>query len=171
MAYDLLIPKLAILRYLDATRFELTGDLLSRVFLENGWADYFTLQQALSDLSESGMLYCAQRPQGICYRIAPAGQQTFEQFQERLPYSMRKQIDAYAENSRLRVQNEAHSTAVSRRIGPGEYEVECRVVEEDRVLLSLCLNVTSAELAASLANRWTEKAPEVYSALWKALTD
>ena len=44
MAFDFLIPKLAILQYLETTRFELTAEQLSRVFLENGWAEYFVLQ-------------------------------------------------------------------------------------------------------------------------------
>ena len=52
MALDLLIPKLALLQYLESTRFELTGEQLSRVFLENNWSEYFILQQALGELED-----------------------------------------------------------------------------------------------------------------------
>ena len=171
MAFDFLIPKLAILQYLETTRFELTAEQLSRVFLENGWAEYFVLKQALGELVESAMVRCTQRPQGKCFSIAPAGRETLRQFHNRLPYSLRQQIEAFAQSSHFRIQNETQNLAACRRLGPGEYEVECQIIENERVLLSLRLNVASAELAASLANRWTENAPSVYSALWSALTE
>ncbi len=170
MALDLLIPKLALLQYLESTRFELTGEQLSRVFLENNWSEYFILQQALGELEESGMIGCTHRPQGDCFHIVPTGRETLRQFQSRLPDSLRQQIETYARQSRIRIQNELQNTASCQKTGPGDYEVECRIIEDGRVLLKLDLNVASAELAASLANRWTENAPGVFTALWDALT-
>lgn len=161
--------KLLVLYFFSVTDFVLTADQISRVFLRNEWADYFSLHQTLSDLSEAHLLALVNRPNGLCYAISEQGRQTLAQFRARLPLSLRQEVESYALSARRSIQKETQNTASYTRSKEGEYLVTCNIIEGERVLLTLTLNVVSAEMAATIANRWADGAPDAYRSLLSIL--
>ena len=56
MAEAFTLYKLIILYMLDKVDFPLTNSQISEFVLDKGYTDYFKLQQALSELADSGLI-------------------------------------------------------------------------------------------------------------------
>jgi len=161
--------RLTLLYFLDYLGIPLTSEQIYSVFLEQDWGDYFSLSIALDDLAENGMLSAAGRPAGVTYSIAGKGKSVLAGFSNRLPHSRVEAIEKYALEHRQRFLSEHQNLASFRRIGSGEYMVTCRIIEGERTLLTVELNVVSAESAREIARRWVNSAPSIYSDIVRTL--
>ncbi|MGI6192865.1 MAG: DUF4364 family protein [Christensenellales bacterium] len=161
--------RLTLLHLLDSVGISLTSEQIFSVFLEQDWGDYFSLSIALDDLSENGLLAANEKPAGMSYLITDKGRKTLNQFLNRLPHSHLDAIEKYAATHKQRFLSEHQNLASFRRIGNGEYMVTCRIIEGERTLLTVELNVVSADSARDIARRWVDAAPGLYSDIVRTL--
>ena len=154
--------RLALLYFLKAVSTELTNDQLCKVFEENGWGDYFSLQVAIDDLWENRLLGKKQLLNGLSYYITEKGGSTLKEFCKRLPNSLRMQIDAFAKANRQEFLDSHQNIASFEKVGENEYMVNCRIIENGREIFSLRLNVVSVALAQKAVARWVNAAPGAY---------
>lgn len=161
--------RLTLLHFLAFLGIPLTSEQIFSVFLEQDWGDYFSLSIALDDLRENGLLSSVERPAGLSFRLTEKGRATLGAFASRLPHSHREVIEAYAARHKQRFLSEHQNLASFRRINSGEYMVTCRVIEGERTLFTVELNVVSADSARVIAQRWVEAAPELYASILRAL--
>lgn len=161
--------KLLLLYFLNSTGFELTREHISRIALENGWLDYFSLQLAFGELCEQGLINCASKNHGLCVSIAPNGVKALDEFSARLPKSLRNDIDQYTEKNSQTMRNSEQHISVITNVGDGTYMVRLKIIEGERVIFDLELPATNHETALTLCSRWEDRAQDVYSSTFSTL--
>ncbi|NLX69788.1 MAG: DUF4364 family protein [Clostridiales bacterium] len=162
--------KLSILYYIDRLDIPLTNTQVTQFFLENNIMNYFDLQQLLSQLVSSDHLSCLETGHKSFYSITKKGGETLRFFRSHIPQWLRHAIDIYAQQNRSRFKRENQITAEYKRISSKEYQVICKVMENDIVLIDLRLSVTDRKQARIICNNWDTKAPEIYKYIMQQLT-
>lgn len=143
---------------------------LLRCCAEADLLTYFELMPALSRLTREGQALRRQSGTVWRYRLTDAGRETLALFAGRIPASDRDRIARLlpAWREALRIKQEYR--ADMRQTARGEYEVTLAVMDGETPVLSLCLPVPSAELAARVRDRWETAGARVYAGVMDLLT-
>ena len=84
MADTLTLYKLIVLKMLDEADAPLTGAQITDFILEKEYTNYFTLQQVLSEMSETGLVTVASTRNSSLYRITDSGRHTLKYFGDKV---------------------------------------------------------------------------------------
>ncbi|MDR1766361.1 MAG: DUF4364 family protein [Lachnospiraceae bacterium] len=167
--------KLMALYMLRQAKFPLTNSQMTDFFLDHGYASYFTLQQVLSELQETGLVTMQAANNTSRYEITKEGDEAISHFLTKISAPAREDIDAYLKKNRLRIRNEMEIIShyykhTSSAVG---YVVQCEIKEGKNTLISMDLAVPDEEQAKQMSDRWKAKAchQDVYAYVMKALLD
>ncbi len=80
--YELSLNKLMILFLIQKAGLPLSNTQISEFLLDSGYTDYFSLQNYLSQMIDSGILKSSKITSHTLYDITPTGDETLEFFQE-----------------------------------------------------------------------------------------
>ncbi len=169
MADTFTLYKLIILYMLDKVRFPLSNAQLSEFILEKEYTDYFTVQSALSDLTETGFLKMNTVRNTSLYDITEEGRKTLSYFQNRISSDIREEIDSFLSEHSFELRNETSTPADYYRTPEGDYAVRCRVLERDSVLIDLTVTVPVKEQAEAVCSHWRNKSQSLYAFIMKEL--
>lgn len=161
--------KLIILTLLDSVSYPLTNAILSDFLLEKEYTTYFTIQQALSELAEDGLVAREQTYNSSFYSLTENGRETFDLFGYTLNPKIRHEITAYLKEKNHEI---IEKTSVFTNYTPArenEYTVTCRLQEKNAVLMDLSLTVPSEEAASKVCAQFQNKNSEIYAYLLKQL--
>jgi DNA-binding PadR family transcriptional regulator len=131
-------------------------------FCESGLS-YFALQATLSALFDQGLIAASpvltdeRRDQ-----LTENGVRTLEQLYREIPQSHRARLDEAAALMREKARLAATYLSDYRRISPGQYLVDLRIVECGLMLVQLEVNLPTIEQADALCARWALAAPDIY---------
>ena len=154
MADTLSLYKLIILKMLEQVEYPLTNSQITEFILDKEYTNYFTVQQALSEMDETGLVNVTTKRNNSLYHITDAGKNT---------------LDNYLEEHKIAIR-EALSTTADYFVGNnGEYVVRCRVREQDSNLIDLTFQVPSKKQAESACSHWAEKSQNIYATIMKEL--
>ena len=84
MTDTLTLYKLIILKMLSMIDAPLTNSQISEFILEKEYTNYFTLQQALSELDETGLVTISNTHNSSSYHITEAGNETLRYFGDKI---------------------------------------------------------------------------------------
>lgn len=171
MTEPLTLYKLIVLYMLTKVNFPLTSGQISSFILEQGYTTYFTLQQALSELSDSDLVHTESLRNTTQYSITEEGAKTLEFFKNKISKAIRRDIDTYLKEHKLELRNEVSILADYYKTTSNEYAVHCVVKEKEADLIDLTLTVPLKEQAISICNHWEGRCQEVYSYLMKTLME
>jgi predicted transcriptional regulator len=146
--------KLSILYYVHSLDIPLTNTQVTQFFLENNIMNYFDLQQLLGQLVSSEHLICLETGHKSFYSITQKGRRTLRLFQGHIPKWLRHAIDIYTAQNLNKFKRENQITAEYKRVSSKDYQVICRVMENDIVLIDLRLSVTDSKQARIICNNW-----------------
>lgn len=169
MADTFTLYKLIILYMLDKVRFPLSNAQLSEFILEKEYTDYFTVQSALSELTETGFLKMNTVRNTSLYDITEEGRKTLSYFQNRISSDIREEIDSFLSEHSFELRNETSTPADYYRTPEGDYAVRCRVLERDSVLIDLTVTVPVKEQAEAVCSHWRNKSQSLYAFIMKEL--
>ena len=169
MAEPFTIYKLTILYMLDKVNFPLSNAQLSEFILEKEYTDYFTIQQAISELVETNLIQVETMRNVSLYRMTEDGQNTLTYFGKKISSAIREDIDTFLAEHKYELRNETSTPADYYKTTSGEYAARCRVLEKDSVLIDLTLTVPIEEQAAAICSHWRDKSQEIYASIIKAL--
>ena len=102
--------KLMNLYMLKKVNFPLTNAQLTDFFLQHEYASYFTLQQALGELKDSGLIHAESTHSTTRYEITKEGEETLHFFESSISPAIIEDMDTYLKENRLRLRNECFST-------------------------------------------------------------
>ena len=91
---------------LKQVNFPLTNAQLSGFFLDREYTTYFTLQQALNELLEAGLIKMQTLHNSTRYEITREGEETLEFFGKKISPAMVEDMDEYLKENRFRMRNE-----------------------------------------------------------------
>lgn len=169
MAETLTLYKLIILKMLELSDSPLSNSRISDFILEKGYTNYFSLQQALSEMAQTGHVTSLTKANSTLYKITENGKNTLDYLGSKLTGAICKDIQDYIKENKLEIQNELSTTADYYPGSGSDYLVRCQVREQESVLIDLTLSVPSQKEAASICANWQRKSQEVYAYVMKEL--
>ena len=169
MSEPVTLYKLMILHMLDRVSFPLTSAQFSDFFLNREYTNYFSLQQALSELEQSGLVRVESLHSLSRYEITPEEQQTLGFFGRRISPEIQQDIDSYLNENHLRMREEVGHISDYYRTDNRDYMVHCEVREGKSRLIGLEVSVPDEEQAELMSSHWKERSQEIYSYIMKTL--
>lgn len=161
--------KLMNLYMLKQVNFPLTNAQLSEFFLDHDYTSYFTLQQALSELLEAGLIQKETLHNSSRYEITKEGEDTLSFFGKKISQAIVEDMDQYLKENRFRLRNEVGVVSDFYKSTNQDYIVHCEVREGKNTLINLDLAVPDKEQAEIMCSRWKDKSQEIYSFVMKSL--
>ena len=161
--------KLMNLYMLKQVNFPLTNAQLTEFFLQHEYASYFTLQQALNELQESGLIRTESTHNSTRYEITREGEDTLSFFGKNISPAIVEDMDKYLKDNRFRMRNEVGTLADYYKSTNQDYIVHCELREGRNPLLDLSLSVPDREQAEAMCSQWKEKSQAIYSYIMKSL--
>ena len=161
--------KLIILYMLNRVTFPLSSAQLSEFILGNEYTDYFTFQQSVFELTEAGLIRQESTSNASLCHITEEGRTTLQYFQNKISLSIRKDIDAYLTEHKLKLRNELSTPARYYVSAAGDFAVRCRILERNSTLLDLTLSVPTETQARTVCDHWRDKSQEIYASLMQTL--
>ena len=139
--------KLMNLYMLKQVNFPLTNAQLTNFFTEHEYTTYFTLQQALNELEDAGLIHKEPSHNSTRYEITREGEETLNFFGKNISPAIVNEMEQYLK----------------------DYIVHCEVREGKTVLIRLDLALPDKEQAEAICSNWKEKSQEIYSFAMKTL--
>ena len=169
MAEPLTLYKLIILYMLKKVDFPLTNAQISSFILEQEYTTYFTLQQAISELVEAGLIHMETVRNTSQYFLTEDGDETLGYFEQKISTPIRNDIDRYIQENKMELRNEVAVVADYYKNTAGEFSVHCEVKEKKGNLVDLTISVPDKEQAILMCNQWDKKCQEIYEYLMNTL--
>ena len=154
---------------LDKLDFPLTNGQISEFILDKGYTNYFTLQQALSEMVESGFIREETTHNRTFYHLTEEGSDTIHYFKNNISAAIQDDIDTFLSEKKYALKNAVSVKADYYQNSSLEYSVRCQIIENDTTLIDMTLSMPTKEEAATIANNWTQKHQEIYAQLMTTL--
>ena len=161
--------KLMILYLLSRVGIPLTKSQITNAILENNLIDFFTFQQCVSELEESGMIKHTLYQKRQCYTATDSGIRAVGIFEQRISKNTAQIINNYISKNKESLRKESQVIAEYKKIDDKEYIVSLKVIENELVLIDLKLNVVSAKQAKQICEKWKNSSENIYSQLISSL--
>lgn len=161
--------KLMNLYMLKQVNFPLTNSQLSDFFLAHEYTTYFTLQQALNELLEAGLIRMESNRNTSRYEITREGEETLSFFGKNISPAIIEDMERYLKENRFRMRDEVGIVADYYKSTSQDYIVHCEVREGKTALINLDLSVPDREQAEAMCGNWERKSQEIYAFTMKTL--
>ena len=169
LAEPMTLYKLMNLYMLHQVNFPLTNAQLSNFFLDREYTTYFTLQQALNELLDAGLVKKETMRNSSRYEITKEGEETLEFFGKNISPAIVSDMDEYLKQNRFRMRNEVGLISEFYKSTNQDYIVHCEVREGKAVLVNLDISVPDKEQAEIMCNHWKDRSQEIYAYVMKSL--
>ena len=169
LAEPMTLYKLMNLYMLHQVNFPLTNAQLSNFFLDREYTSYFTLQQALTELLDAGLVKKETMRNSSRYEITKEGEETLEFFGKNISPAIVSDMDEYLKQNRFRMRNEVGLISDFYKSTNQDYIVHCEVREGKAVLVNLDISVPDKEQAEIMCNHWKDRSQEIYAYVMKSL--
>ena len=169
LAVPMTLYKLMNLYMLHQVNFPLTNAQLSNFFLDREYTTYFTLQQALNELLDAGLVKKETMRNSSRYEITKEGEETLEFFGKNISPAIVSDMDEYLKQNRFRMRNEVGLISDFYKSTNQDYIVHCEVREGKAVLVNLDISVPDKEQAEIMCNHWKDRSQEIYAYVMKSL--
>ncbi len=154
--------KLTVLYFLNKLKVELTRDQIADVSVQHDLIPYFDLQSTVCELEEAGFLAAVPRTFGQAYSLTERGLDALNMFCERIPQSLRDDLDTYADACRDELRKQTQYVSSIEKAEQGGYWVTLKAMERDSTIFVINLLLADAHSANLAAARWPENTDELY---------
>ena len=169
LAEPMTLYKLMNLYMLHQVNFPRTNAQLSNFFLDREYTTYFTLQKALNELLDAGLVKKETMRNSSRYEITKEGEETLEFFGKNISPAIVSDMDEYLKQNRFRMRNEVGLISDFYKSTNQDYIVHCEVREGKAVLVNLDISVPDKEQAEIMCNHWKDRSQEIYAYVMKSL--
>ena len=169
LAEPMTLYKLMNLYMLHQVNFPLTNAQLSNFFLDREYTTYFTLQKALNELLDAGLVKKETMRNSSRYEITKEGEETLEFFGKNISPAIVSDMNEYLKQNRFRMRNEVGLISDFYKSTNQDYIVHCEVREGKAVLVNLDISVPDKEQAEIMCNHWKDRSQEIYAYVMKSL--
>jgi DNA-binding PadR family transcriptional regulator len=161
--------KLMILYMLDKAAFALTNAQITEFFLSKGYTNYFSLQEAINDLTDTELILVEQIRNSSYYNLSASGKETLFYFGNRIASGIRDDIDDFLSRHSYALKHENEITADYYQKSKDCYEVTCVIRSKDELLSGITMNVTDEQQAITICDNWKERYDTIYEFLIQQL--
>lgn len=154
---------------LNKVDFPLTNAQISEFILDEGYTTYFKLQQAISELIESGFIREESTHSRTFYHLTEEGAETIYFFKNDISPAIQEDINTFLKEKQYELKNEVSVKSDYYRNPNREYSVRCQVIEHGVPLIDLTVTAPTEAEAETIANNWTKKNQEIYAMIMSNL--
>ena len=161
--------KLIILYMLNKVDFPLTNEQISDFFLERNYTSYFSLQESINSLIDSGFVSMDTVRNTSYYHLTTEGEQTIGFFENKITNAIIDDVDMYLIKNKYQLRSEVGTVSDYYRSTNGGYIVHTQIKEGDSILIELNLSVPTMEIASLMCSNWKEASQKIYDTAFKEL--
>lgn len=161
--------KLMVLYMLRQVKFPLTNAQISDFFLGHEYTNFFTLQQAISELLEAHLIKMESVHHTSRYEITDEGEDTLRFFGNKISDAIIVDIDQYLQENKVRLRDEVGVVADYYKDENADYIVHGEVREGKSILFQVDIAIQTEDQAELMCNRWRESNQKIYAFLMKEL--
>lgn len=167
---SLTLYKLIILYMLGKVSFPMTKTQISDFILEKEYTNFLTLQQAISELLDAGLIEGESIGNRTHLKITEEGRSTLEFFGNRLSTAIKNDVDTHLIENEFELRNEVSILAnYYKSATSGEYEAHLIAKEKEITIVDITLSVPLEEMAAAICENWNKKNEDIYKYLTEQL--
>lgn len=133
-----------------------------------GIANYFELAEAFADLQRKNLIIELENNKGH-FALTPIGLETVRELKENIPYSVRKKSFYATINMLKRIKYQEQTKVSTERLPSGEYILSCSIMEGEKEMLTVRINLPDYETAQDVKNNFWDSPENLYSSVLKAL--
>lgn len=153
--------KLVILHIIKRLSKSITNLQMVDLILEYTGIDYFTLQELLLELIEKKLILLVNEDK--YYKITEEGDDMLSSLIHLIPDFLLKRINLKINAIQKKIEQKSIVFADYTPISEDSYLVECKISENDQILIHLKLNVPTKEQAINICNKWYENPSRYYT--------
>ncbi|MBR6770636.1 MAG: DUF4364 family protein [Lachnospiraceae bacterium] len=165
----LTLYKLIILHMLNRVDFPLTSAQVGNFILEKEYTNFLTLQQAISELTQAGLISARSEGNRTYLQITQEGKGTLSFFDNRISDTIKDEITTFLKENEIELINEISIRGDYYKATTGEYHAHLIVSEKNIPLVDITLSVPTAESASIICDNWQYKNEEIYQYLIQQL--
>lgn len=169
MTEPLTLTKLIVLYMLNQVDFALTKAQIFDFILEKEYSNYFTLQQATYELTESKFVESTSTHSSTLLKITPEGKDALKFFNNRMSEGIKEDINNYFSQNRMQIHNELSVMTNYYKTSEGEYVADLTAREKSLDLINIKINMPTEDSAEAICEHWKEKSQDIYSYLLETL--
>lgn len=163
------IYKITILFMLDKIDFPLSNTQISNFFLEQDYTDYFTVQQIISDLFDSGLIRAQSTHNNTQYQITMPGRETLRFFKDKLTPAIAEDVTDFFKKNKMQLKDENSVIADFYKSTGSGFDVRCQLKENNISVIDLTMHVQTKAQANAVCSNWKKQNIEVYTYLMDML--
>lgn len=161
--------KLMILFMLNKVNFPLTNKQFSDFFLTKNYTTYFSLQEALSELTDSSFINTDILRNTTYYHILPKGEETLEFLTNQIPSGIVDDMNTYLTENNFELRNTVGTQADFYKATTNDYIVHCTIKEGKSTLIELNVAVPYPADASRMCANWESESQNIYEYIMKQL--
>ena len=161
--------KLILLYLLNRVEIPLTNGQICAFVAEEQYTDYFTVQETLADMVETKLLEPEIVRNSTFYHLTESGKETLSYFKDEISTAIRKDIEAYLKENKMKLRNENAVLADYNNLEEGGFLVKLQIKEKESFIVDMSLIVQEERRAIMMCDNWKKKSSEIYSQLMKEL--
>ena len=162
--------KVLILYILDTVNKPITNDTLYSIVTSAIDLNYFYFQQFLLDLINNKYVVCYTKETQDVYKLTTEGKNTLDLTLDILPGIIKLKVDTNLKSNLEELENANSIVAEYMPRGENEYNVQCKIVENNEVIFEIRTLAYSTNQAQNIVNNWKNNAPKLYPQLLDVLT-
>lgn len=165
----LTLYKLIVLYMLNRVNFPMTAAQVSEIILEKEYTGFLTLQQAISELTDAGLITSETIRNRTLLTITGEGRETLNFFQNRISDAIKEEINAYLKEKEYSLRNEISVQGDYYKSTSGEYEAHLIAKDHEINLIDITLSVPDETTASAICDNWLTKNQQIYQYLIQEL--
>ena len=165
----LTLYKLIVLYMLNRVNFPMTAAQVSEIILEKEYTGFLTLQQAISELTDAGLITSETIRNRTLLTITGEGRETLNFFQNRISDAIKEEINAYLKEKEYSLRNEISVQGDYYKSTSGEYEAHLIAKDHEINMIDITLSVPDETTASAICDNWLTKNQQIYQYLIQEL--
>ncbi len=161
----LTLYKLIVLYMLGRVDFPLTKSQIGDFILEREYTNFLTLQQAIGELIDAGLVTAQSIRNRTHLSITKDGKETLNFFGNQISDSIKADIDDFFRENEIELRNEVSILADFYKSTSGEYEAHLTAKDKGINLIDITISVPSEETASAICDNWQRKNQDIYQYL------
>lgn len=154
---------------LDKVDFPMTTSQISEFMLDKGYTTYFKLQEALSEMVDSGLLKIETTHNRTLYHLTENGAETIQFFTNKISPAIQNDVNEFLKEKQYDLKEEVAIKSDYYLNTNREYEVRCQIVENGFSLIDLKITVPTETEAETIAGSWFRQSQDIYALLLSKL--
>ena len=161
----LTLYKLIVLYMLERVDFPLTKAQIGDFILEKEYTNFLTLQQAIGELTDAGLITAHSIRNRTHLSITKEGRETLNFFGNQLSSGIKEDVGEFFQKNEIQLRNEVSILSDYYKSTSGEYEAHLTAKDKGVNLVDITISVPSKETASTICDNWQRKNQDIYQYL------